>query len=280
MKKFALILMVHFGLIGPMLSQDEVIVGWTFPGNSLVADTGISVNLTQEISTFGGTSAIEFKNGFTTKAVEASGWDNGMNTKGWLISFSSEGFTNLTVSSRQQSGGNDPGPKDFKIQYSIDNGTTWTDVVGGIIIVQNDWTTSFVDNLSMPGECQNQTVVMIRWLMASNEASGAGGPVTATGKSKIDDIYIRGESLNGIEDLQFVKVEIMPNPASDFITINSNSQLSKLSIADMSGRQIMQKALSGNTEKLDVSGLSAGIYFLSVCDKGSNIIHSGKIIIH
>jgi len=42
-------------------AQDIVIAGWTFPGSSAVADTGLTVNLENEISTMGGTSDIEFK---------------------------------------------------------------------------------------------------------------------------------------------------------------------------------------------------------------------------
>jgi len=66
----------------------------------------------QEIFTMGGTSGIEFKNGLDTKAAQVTEWDNGMDVKAWVIEISTENFENLTISSIQQSGGNDPGPKD------------------------------------------------------------------------------------------------------------------------------------------------------------------------
>jgi len=120
MKRFTLIIVIIFMMIGFVHTQNEVIVGWTFPGNSAVADTGINVNLEKEIYTIGGTSEIEFKNGFETKAVQASGWEDGMDSKAWVVSFSTQGYSDLIISSMQSSGGNDPGPKDFKLQYSIE----------------------------------------------------------------------------------------------------------------------------------------------------------------
>ena len=154
MKKFTLILFVLM-ITGALFAQNEVVVGWTFPGNSSVADTGIAVNLDKEISTMGGTSEIQFKNGFETKAAQATGWNEGMDTKAWVVSFSTEGYADLAISSRQSSGGADPGPKDFKIQYSLDAGTSWTDVSGSDIVVENDWETGFVDKIELPDECED-----------------------------------------------------------------------------------------------------------------------------
>ena len=93
-------------------AQQIVIAGWTFPDNSAVADTGITDNLEAEVMTMGGTSEIQFKNGLETKAAQASEWDNGMNTKAWYVEITTTGYENLSISSVQQSGGTDPGPKD------------------------------------------------------------------------------------------------------------------------------------------------------------------------
>ena len=279
MKKFALIITVFCILSIALSAQNEVLVGWTFPGNSAVADMGIDVNLDEEIFTMGGTSDIEFKNGFATKAAQATGWNDGMDLKAWILSFSSEGYSDLTISSRQQSGGNEPGPENFNIQYSNDAGSTWIDVVSGDIIVENDWETAFVDNLSLPYECQDQAELMIRWIMTTNEASGAGGEVLESGKSKIDEIYIRGEVINGWEEIHDINFTLSPNPATDYITIHSDVQIDNLVIYDLSGRQILQKQSLENIVKIDVSGIAKGAYILSIKSFDKSIIQTRKITI-
>ncbi len=266
MKKIGLLLSMFFATSVFLFSQDVVVAGWTFPGNAMMADTGLSVNLTQEISTIGGTSAIEIKNGYTTKAAHATGWDDGMDTKAWVVQISTEGYHNLLISSRQQSGGNNPGPKDYKIQYSIDGGTAWNDVDGGTITVENDWETSFVDNLALPEECGDLSEVWFRWIMTSNDASGAGGTVTTDGVDKIDEIYIRGEQINGIKDVNTDAFQISPNPASGYLKIRSDRTMNLISIYDVSGQLVLHAIADAKETTVDVRSLDCGIYILSITD--------------
>ncbi len=240
MKKFTLIFVVIM-FTGVVYAQNEVVVGWTFPGDSAVADTGIAVNLDKEITTMGGTSEIQLKNGYETKAAQATGWNEGMDTKAWVVSFSTEGYSDLTIGSRQSSGGSDPGPKNYKIQYSIDVGTSWTDIPGSDIIVENDWETSFIENLELPDDCENMSELMIRWIMTTNEASGAGGNVLETGKSKIDEIFIKGEVLNSVKEHLNFNISIGPNPATDYIQIRADFEIDKLILSDLSGRIIIKR---------------------------------------
>jgi len=280
MKKLNLLFIAFVVLYSAVFGQNEVLVGWTFPGNSAIADTGINVNLDKEIYTVGGTSNIEFKNGYETKAAQASGWDDGMDLKAWVISFSTENYSNLTISSMQSSGGNDPGPKNFKIQYSIDVGSTWFDLESGDIIVENDWTTGVIDNLTLPNECQDQAEVIIRLIMTTNEASGAGGSVLETGKSKIDEIYIRGEVINGINEIQKFNLTIGPNPVRNFIRIQADIQLDNLILTDLSGRNIIQKQGVEFTDELNISGLPQGTYVLIIKNAEQKFITSRKIFVY
>ena len=265
MKKITLfftgLVLFNFGIN----AQDIVIAGWTFPVSSAVADTGLTINLGNEITTIGGTSAIEFKNGFETKAAQATAWNNGMGLKAWVINLSTEGYNNLTISSRQQSGGNDPGPKDFKIQFSVDGGEIWEDVENGQITVENDWETSLVNNLPLQENSYDQSQLKIRWIMTSNEASGAGGDVLESGKSKIDNIFIRGDQINAIEDVfSSVKINIFPNPATNYIDVKSNGTMQNIVITDLSGKIIFQKTINTQFKRIDISDLSKGNYFITV----------------
>lgn len=279
MKKFTLLFTFLFFAGIYAWSQDIVLAGWTFPESSAAADTGILANIGNEISTIGGTSAIEFKNGLTTKAAQASGWQDGMDQKAWIISMSTEGYNNLSISSRQQSGGTDPGPKDFKLQYSIDGGTGWTDVVGGTITVENDWETSFVDNLELPENCANKPDVKIRWIMTTNEASGAGGAVLEIGKSKIDEIYIRGDQINGINDPDDQPfLSFGPNPATDFIKFTSKAKMQSIRVLDITGEIILESQIDGFSGNLNISALKNDMYLLIGVGVDGSLFYSSKII--
>ncbi|MCD4735438.1 MAG: T9SS type A sorting domain-containing protein [Bacteroidales bacterium] len=249
-----------------LFAQETVVVGWTFPANSadIVADTGIAMNLDKELSTLGGTSQIQFKNGYETKAAQATGWDDGAGEKAWKIGFSTLGYGTLKLYSRQQSGGNEPGPRDYKVQYKIGESGTWTDVAGlENIEVQNDWTTAFIDNAPLPEECNNQEVVFLRWVMTTNISSN-GGNVTPDGKSKIDDIFVKGTVLSGLEEYLVPEVYIFPNPATEFVTIEMDSEINSVSIISITGQLIQEKEIIDTKTTLNVSGLEPGLYFLSI----------------
>lgn len=278
MKKCTLFI-VGFVLFAMHPNAQEVVAGWTFPNSSAGADTGIVVNLGNEIYTIGGTSDIEFKNGFETKAAQASSWDNGTGTKAWVVTLNTEQYTNLKISSRQQSGGNDPGPKYFKLKYSLDAGESWIDIQDGDITVENGWEAGFVENLDLPFECENKTEILICWMMVSEEASGAGGNVLETGKSKIDDIFIRGEKISNIKDYKLSTVSIGPNPASDFITIHSESIMEEVLLIDFSGRTLVKIITNSLTSTINIEGVDKGLYIILVKNKGSLNSYCQKILI-
>lgn len=272
---FTLMLAFQLGL----MSQGTLVAGWTFPGNSAVADTGLAINLDKEITTMGGTSALDFKNGYTTKAAQVTEWQDGMDAKAWVIAVSTEGYESLTISSRQQSGGNEPGPKDYKLQFSVDLGSSWTDVESGAIAVENDWETSFVENLPLPEDCDNQSELMIRWVMTTNEASGGAGTVLESGKSKIDEIFVRGEIINAVGEIVNRQIAIGPNPATDYISIQSNDEIKSVMIFDINGRLVNEVNVFGTAHTIDLSGMEKGLYFISLLDRANSVISSEKIVI-
>jgi hypothetical protein len=259
-------------------SQEIVIVGWTFPGQSAIADTGITTNLTAEVITMGGTSDIEFKNGLETKAAQASGWNEGMDSKAWLIEITTLGYNNLTLSSVQQSGGNDPGPKDYKLQYSIE-ADVWVDIAGGTITVENDWTTSAVDNLPLPEACHDVELLKLRWVMASNEASGGSGTVLETGKDKIDNIFIRGDVINAIHEPTVPSLQIYPNPTSGVINISTESDIEAIQLISLDGQLVKKMKINQGFINIDLSELGKGIYFIQTRIKGVEALQIDRIIV-
>ena len=173
MKKiFTYLTVIAFiGIMNFNVSAQDTIVQWTFPTESGLADGGaITANLNQEIETSGGTNDIQFKNGITTKAAQATGWNDGADEKKWKVEFETTGYTNIKLSSIITSGGNDPGPRDFKVQYRAENGE-WTDIENSEFQTANDWTTGALVELPIPTICNDQALIKIRWIMTSDTAT-------------------------------------------------------------------------------------------------------------
>ncbi len=98
----ALLIIAIIGITNFSAFAQNTIVQWTFPTNSGLADQAtIPANLIREIETAGGTSAIQFKNVFTTKAAQKTGWDNSVYTKKWKEEF--ETTSNLISSADKTS---------------------------------------------------------------------------------------------------------------------------------------------------------------------------------
>jgi len=253
-----------------IIQAQDTIVGWTFPDNSAdsIADIGITGNLNAFIITVGGTNVIDYKNGATTKAAQASGWDNGNGLKCWQIAFSTLNYEFLIISSKQSSGGNDPGPKDFKVQCSVDSMINWTNVSNNPIVVANDWTTGWYNNKPLPIVCSDQDLVFIRWIMNSDTASDST-ILLSSGKSKIDDIFITGFPINnGYPDSKLKSnYHIYPNPIKDYMTINGEGQIDQLEIFNNVGMIIKKYRDIKTNEQINISSLNKGIYFMVIRNK-------------
>ena len=66
-------------------------------------------------------------------------------------------------------------------------------------------------------------------------------------------------------------VNVLPNPATNFININSNMSITKVEIKDMTGKTVIQFDNFINSDKrIDISTLPSGMYLLTVYDDSSN----------
>ena len=130
-------------------------------------------------------------NGGEVKKV--TGWHDGNDTKYWRVNFSTLGKFNLKLSSKQRSDSN--GPKNWKLQYSIgqDGSENWIDISGGTIVVADNYTSGYLNQLSLPSQMENLSIVSLRWVMTSN-TSVSNGTVTSAGISNIDDIVVYGDT--------------------------------------------------------------------------------------
>ncbi len=161
-----------------------------FVTNLYTADDGILPNKDiAEIQVNGGPAFFTWVLGpGGGSAPSTNGWDVGAGTKYWSTSFSTTGYKDLQLFSKQS--GSTTGPRDFKVQWSL-NGTTWADVAGASVTVANNWTSGVLSGVPLPYVLENQSTVHLRWIMTS-DINVSGGAVVPTGTNRMDDIFIGG----------------------------------------------------------------------------------------
>jgi methionine-rich copper-binding protein CopC len=168
---------------------------WEQGGANLSTSCG-TTNANRSVSLFGNTSSINPTARTNPvlgrwETVEAStGWDNGSGTKGWKITVNTKNFQSLSVSFIQFSynGTNSNyGPRDFKMQYSLDN-SSWTDVGSAYSVGNYDIATRLTRTL--PPACEDQISVYLRWIMTSNTATDGGAIRGTTPLSSLGGITV------------------------------------------------------------------------------------------
>ncbi|MEW4924739.1 GEVED domain-containing protein [Algibacter sp. 2305UL17-15] len=81
---------------------------------------------------------------------------------------------------------------------------------------------------------------------------------------------------NTLNSIDFVKSQfkIYPNPVGDYLTISSknNSEIKRLEILDITGKQLNSKKIVNTIEGIDVSKLPSGFYFLKLKTDTASLI--------
>lgn len=125
-----------------------------------------------------------------TNGQTCYGW-NSVGNDSWVTSaFSTAGYINLTGSFQMKANTN-LGPRDFKVQYSL-NGSTWTDTpTGNTITLTNSLLTY---NFSLPSACDNKSTVYIRWVQNSTYQLNGTSPI---GSGTTNNASLKGVSIAG-----------------------------------------------------------------------------------
>ena len=66
-----------------------------------------------------------------------------------------------------------------------------------------------------------------------------------------------------VNEVQNESLRIYPNPASDYLILDSDEMIIKIELRDMLGRLIHEEKANNNFFNLDLSGLNSGIYVLT-----------------
>jgi len=72
---------------------------------------------------------------------------------------------------------------------------------------------------------------------------------------------------NSVEEIN-TKLNVYPNPATDFITIN-NSSNSKIEIIDISGKIVLSNVNCNKHTQINISEIKSGIYFIKIYEENN-----------
>jgi hypothetical protein len=192
--------------------------------------------------------------------------------------------------------GSNTGPRDFKVQYSID-GSSFTDAAGTNSAYQltNDaWSSSTTTtnsrrtlDLSGVSELINQSLVYIRFVQNSTTSIN-GGTVASGGTGRIDNITIRGDFSTGVDDATsepraFLLERNYPNPFNPTTTIGFNlptQSIVSIAVYNLMGQKVAEplaNRLIGagrHTINFDASHIPSGVYFYRITAQGYSAIRT------
>lgn len=75
-------------------------------------------------------------------------------------------------------------------------------------------------------------------------------------------IVINDGSLN-VSNLEVSKLKIYPNPTSNFIVVDSEILNDEIVVIDASGKIVLTENLISKNQRINVSNLEVGIYYLN-----------------
>lgn len=158
---------------------------------------------------------------------------------------------------------------DITTEVGLENGAA-DSRVDAFLNITNDFNTDsdiFTTNSITFTASNTFVVVYIRALNAWDDGDN---------QTYYDNFSLVEETLS-VDDFSISNFKVYPNPASDFITIESNSiEVSGIAMYDILGKKVLSlTSLKNNT--IDVSNLNNGVYFLKINANGNST--TKKIII-
>ncbi|MBK9317610.1 MAG: T9SS type A sorting domain-containing protein [Bacteroidetes bacterium] len=94
----------------------------------------------------------------------------------------------------------------------------------------------------------------------------------------IDDICVTTDSLynetwTGIQDNDIGEVNIWPNPSQDFLNYKAHRKIEEIRIYDCIGKLVMHETVNSSEGRIDLEGLSNGIYFATFINGRNSSIY-------
>lgn len=97
----------------------------------------------------------------------------------------------------------------------------------------------------------------------------AWGPSENTGLYYVDDITITEEIVTGLDEKEYTKFELYPNPAKDHFILETMANLEKVMVISSSGQLVKQWNIAqSEITQFETSDLESGIYYVQIVSEG------------
>lgn len=177
-----LLLLGTFMVVGTK-GWGQTIVNFPLTINNSPTEYTLGNGSCQILKTASGTVSYSSSNG-----AYVSGWDNGSGTKSWYTtSFNSSNLISLSVSFYYRAS-TTSGPRDFNLEYSLNN-STWTTLTN----LTFSTTITQTPTIILPAECSNQTNLYLRIMMTSN-ISISNGVINPSASTYLKAFVVQGQT--------------------------------------------------------------------------------------
>ena len=142
------------------------------------------------------------------------------------------------------------------------------------VVAGNAGTHTATETITPPLNAVKDTPLTMRVV---SDTFSTGNTCSGSSLKRADDYGILVSDALSTTELTALQLKIYPNPVQDVLTITleNKASLSAYAIYDISGKQVMTSILNP-TNRIQVSGLSKGLYFIKV--KAANSEMVGKFI--
>jgi hypothetical protein len=177
--------------------------------------------------------------------------------------------------------------------YSTNGGTSWKNLtramdtfnIGGNFkpdtlqmtnptTVSSNWYPVQI-NFSSDASVNNNAGFILRWMMIG------ANTILTSGNDRYDNFAVWATGPSGIDELtaEDAGYTLYPNPAKDNITLYGTHQGQKeVSIYNVVGQEMTKTIVASNQSLLNVSELSAGVYFMTVKEIETGSIYTLKFV--
>ena len=105
-----------------------------------------------------------------------------------------------------------------------------------------------------------------------------------TGNANTDISEVKWNPLAGFTGISTFDnnsgITVYPNPASEYLIIsNTSNDNLNLVIYDLTGREVLNSVINGQSKKISVSSLANGTYILKMFNKGE-VVKTNNIVIN
>jgi hypothetical protein len=104
---------------------------------------------------------------------------------------------------------------------------------------------------------------------------------TQCGEVSYDTVVVTVSPV-GLKDFTFTKEDfnLFPNPASESVTVSYAGNGMELRICDLLGKEVKRSSLNAGKTEIDLSGLTNGVYFISVMENDKPLVTKKFVVQH